>query len=436
MQQSLLAHGEIHNSVRMTWGKAFAAFTPDAEHTLAMSIDLNHRYALDGRDPASFGGLLWCLGQFDRPFTPENRILGGVRGRTMLDQAARDDVDRYARHVQRPVYVVPRRVAVIGAGLAGLTCARTLADHNINVTVFEKSRGFGGRCATRRDGVWRFDHGAQYFTLRDERLVPLMHAWQQQGVIAKWQGALGVREASGWQPASAATQRYVAVPGMSALGRHLANDLDVQCGTQVAVIKREGRGWRLLSDVGADLGAYDTVLVCVPSPQAGVLLEDIAPSLAAQAAEAVMHPTWATMLVLRERPGLRWDGAFINDDATLGWISRDASKPGRAAHETWVLHATRAWSVQHIGDDAARVATAMVDAFAAIAGAVEPVHAVAHRWLYALPDPVTRESALFDASLGLGAGGDWCGGPRVEGALLSGFALAGRVMTAAHLASA
>ncbi len=450
MQRSLLAHGEIHNNVRMTWGKAFAAWTPDAARALAVSIDLNHRYALDGRDPASYGGLLWCLGQFDRPFTPPNRILGSVRGRAVSEQAARINVAKYSRHVQRAVYPSPQRVAVVGAGLAGLTCARVLADHNIDVTVFEKSRGLGGRCATRRDGPWRFDHGAQYFTIRDSRLLPHIHAWQQQGVIASWQGSLAVRENGAWQAAKAGVRRWVAVPGMSALGAHLAQDLEVQLNTAVTHIQREGRQWRLVADGGADLGTYDVVLACVPSPQAQALLAPVAPALAASAAEAVMFPTWATMVVLNARPQLPWDGAFLNDDPVLGWISRDASKPGRPADETWVLHATRAWSLAHLEDDQQSVARAMSDAFTAVLGndvghddsqgnAPQPVpgvvHSVAHRWRFALPDPVTADAALYDGALGIGAGGDWCGGPRVEGALLSGVALAGRVLTHAHLTS-
>jgi len=142
------------------------------------------------------------------------------------------------------------------------------------------------------------------------------------------------------------------------------------------------------------------------------------------------------MLVFAERPEFAHDGAFINDDPVLGWISRDASKPGRGADEAWVLHATRAWSMAHRDADGALIAAAMTRAFHGVIGSTPaPVHAVAHRWLYALPDPVTAETALYDAALGLGAGGDWCGGPRIEGALLSGIALAGRVLTAAHVAS-
>jgi renalase len=101
-----------------------------------------------------------------------------------------------------------------------------------------------------------------------------------------------------------------------------------------------------------------------------------------------------------------------------------------------VLHATRPWSAEHLEDDPERIAEQMTAAFASATGhEIVPVHRAAHRWRYALPDPVATDSALYDAALQLGAGGDWCGGPRIEGALLSGFALAGRVLTHAHIAS-
>ena len=101
-QTSLLVHGELHNNVRMTWGKALLSWTPDAKTALEHLIDLNHRYALDGRDPSSYGGILWCLGQFDRPFQPERPILGTVRPRPTRQHAKRLDVERYARMVARP----------------------------------------------------------------------------------------------------------------------------------------------------------------------------------------------------------------------------------------------------------------------------------------------------------------------------------------------
>ncbi len=491
MQRSLLAHGELHNNVRMTWGKAIPFWTADAQQALDTLIDLNHRYALDGRDPASFGGLLWCLGQFDRPFTPEQPVLGRVRGRAIAGQAERVNVPAYVRHVGRPTYLLPEhggrahgpRVAVVGAGVAGLLCARTLADHGIDVVVFEKSRGLGGRCATRRESEWQFDHGAQYFTSRNRTLAPLMEAWRERGLIAEWRARIAVHESGTWRTAGSDATRWVAVPGMSALGRHLAADVTVRTGSTVTAIEATER-----TDAARDIGAgsagdsaggadpaahrrwrvcgttperpfadaFDLVLVTAPAPQARALLETVAPALAARAADAIMHPVWATMLRFDERHPLPYDAAFVNDSEVLSWMSRDGSKPGRArgsvrgavrgavrdavrgasiggaGADTWVLHARREWSVAHLERDAEFMAAEMVRAFRRLTGLPEPVHSVAHRWRYAIPDPPLVERALFDPVLALGAAGDWCGGPRVEGAMLSGIALAGRVMSELH----
>ncbi len=97
-QLSLLMHGELHNNVRMTWDKEIVSWTSDAQSALATMIDLNHRYALDGRDPASYGGILWCLGQFDRPFPPPRPILGTVRDRSSAEQAKRLNPQAYRGH--------------------------------------------------------------------------------------------------------------------------------------------------------------------------------------------------------------------------------------------------------------------------------------------------------------------------------------------------
>ncbi|CAN5469726.1 hypothetical protein BH11MYX1_BH11MYX1_41450 [soil metagenome] len=139
-QRSLLAHGELHNNLRMTWGKAVPAWTTDPEAARHALVELNHRYALDGRDPAAYGGLYWCLGLFDHPVTPPKKILGTVRPRPTARHAARLGVAAYARHVARAKRTAVRRVAVIGAGLAGLGGERTLADQHLHLVVFGKGR--------------------------------------------------------------------------------------------------------------------------------------------------------------------------------------------------------------------------------------------------------------------------------------------------------
>jgi predicted NAD/FAD-dependent oxidoreductase len=436
-QRSLLRHGELHNNVRMTWGKAIPGWSRDTAEALARLVDLNHRYALDGRDPSSYGGLLWCLGQFDRPFTPEQPVLGTVRGRSTREHAARLDLSRYAAHVARPMQPSLGQVVVIGAGLSGLMAARVLSDAGAPVTVLDKSHGVGGRTATRRTGPWAFDHGAQYATFRDSRLAPYVASWADAGVLAPWEAPVMVREDGTWRGAPPGTTRWVAVPGMSALARHLARGLTIRVNTPVARAHRHGARWHVLGANGELVAEADHLLVTAPSAQAAQLLGAEAPALTDACARVTWHPCRAAMVVLAREAPVQWGSAFVNDDPVLAWVARNASKPGRdAATECWVLHATRAHSVATL-EDAPDVAVGpLVEAFRRVLGpdAPEVVHAASHRWRYAVPEPVLPEACVWDDTVQAGLAGDWCGGPRVEGALLSGVALAGRLLGAVHAA--
>ncbi|MCA9131398.1 MAG: deoxyribodipyrimidine photo-lyase, partial [Planctomycetales bacterium] len=131
-QRSLLKHGELHNNVRMTWGKALLSWSGDHQDALERLVDLNHRFALDGRDPASYGGILWCLGQFDRPFPPAQPILGTVRPRPLEQHERRTNLAAYEARVDRCVAEPLPRIAMIGTGLGGLMCSRILEDHGFS----------------------------------------------------------------------------------------------------------------------------------------------------------------------------------------------------------------------------------------------------------------------------------------------------------------
>lgn len=320
-------------------------------------------------------------------------------------------------------------VAVVGAGFSGLACARTLADHGHKVHVFEKSRGAGGRMSTRRTDSGSFDHGAQYFTVSDRRFAPWMNSWLQDGLVARWNGGIVTLDAGGSQPTEGKTDRLVGVPGMSAICRHLAVDLGVSFETRVEKLERRGAGWRLAAENGADLGHFDAVVIAVPAPQAADLLAGTAPEMAARAAEAPMAPCWAAMASFPAPLDLGFDGAFVLG-SPLSWVARNASKPGRDGRESWVMHGSPDWSGQHLELEEEDAATQLLDAFRVAVGELDsmPVHLDAHRWRFALPQKPLPEPCLFDANLRLAACGDWCGGPRVEGAFLSGCAAAGRLL--------
>jgi deoxyribodipyrimidine photo-lyase len=99
-QTQLVREGRIHNYLRMLWGKKILEWTPSPRKALAIMIELNNKYALDGRDPNSYSGILWCLGRYDRPWGPERPVFGKVRYMSSENTARKMRVAGYIRKYQ------------------------------------------------------------------------------------------------------------------------------------------------------------------------------------------------------------------------------------------------------------------------------------------------------------------------------------------------
>jgi predicted NAD/FAD-dependent oxidoreductase len=336
----------------------------------------------------------------------------------------------------RPRSILDRRarsIAVVGGGIAGAAAGRALSDHGCRVTVYEKARGPGGRASRRRDVSREFDHGAQYFTVRDERFRRLVETLRRDGVVDEWRGRFVSIGPAGTVEAPTAAEpppRYVGVPGMNSLVRSLSAELDVHYGRRVEIIRPDEGRWRVRFEGGRDAGAFDAVLVTAPAPQTAALLRGCAPDLALRADAVTMRPCWSLMLAFPERLEIDFDAAFVDLDGPLSWIARNSSKPGRPPGETWVVHASPDWSLENLERSADAVADELMTAFFDVAGIRPgpPTVAAAHRWRYAQVEKPLGEACLWDAAPGLGAAGDWCLGPRIEAAFLSGVALAGRIL--------
>lgn len=318
------------------------------------------------------------------------------------------------------------RIAVVGAGMAGLACARALIAAGHDVRVFDKGRGVGGRIATRRADGASFNHGAQHATARDPGFAALIDEMRAAGVVAPWLAATGAGE-----------PRWVGVPGMSALPRAMTVP-DVSLHRHVAFLHRGDDGWMLrhmdataakpgtVSDQGGDLaGPFDGVALALPGPQAAPLLAAIAHPFADAAAGISYAPCWAVMAAFAAAvPGPDTMRAAAD---SLGWAARESSRPGSPACplDAWTLHATGAWSREHLEDNASAVRATLLADFAARTGdTAAPVSVAAHRWRYALVERALGQPCLWDATLRLGACGDWCLEGRVEAAFRSGVALA------------
>jgi renalase len=318
-------------------------------------------------------------------------------------------------------------VGIIGAGIAGLACARELADDGFKVTLFDKGRSPGGRTATRRtEGGCEFDHGAQYFTARDARFQKVTADWIQRGVVAEWHGRI-VRQEDGVVTETSPLPRYVGTPGMSAMAADIATGLHVQSGSQIVQVHRDAAGWAVTTATQEVHGPFQTLVVTLPSPQTAVLLNDH--PFAALSAAVPMTPCWAVMVAFDSKIQVPWDGAFVHG-SPLSWVSRNSSKPGRSQqNDSWVLHATSEWSAAHLEQSPETPAKELLAAFAQLVDAPLPSHRYlqAHRWRYSLgSDPLERKT-LVDAENRLIVCGDWLSGGRVEGAFLSGVDAAVRV---------
>lgn len=317
------------------------------------------------------------------------------------------------------------RIAVIGAGLAGLFAARELSLGN-DVSIFEKARGPGGRMATRYAGDYEFDHGAQFFTARSARFKRFLRPAIRDGVIAEWPARFVELSESGMSAArrwDSHHPHYVGSPRMNAVGKWLAEGLDLRCGQRVEALVATDRGWQLRTAGDASAGTFDRVILAAPAVQTAALAPPGSPVHAAALA-AGMHGCYALMLGFESDPGLAFDAALVRD-ADISWISVNSSKPGRGPATCIVVHSTNAWADAHIDDDAdsvvqhlrgecSRVLNLDVDA---------AVHCDLQRWRYANIDAQSGAQCFVDAESRIAACGDWFIRGRIEAAFASATAL-------------
>lgn len=296
-------------------------------------------------------------------------------------------------------------IAVIGAGLAGATFARRMLDQGWKVTVFDKSRGTGGRLASCQVDDQSADLGAPWF----EPESAAFREWlAQQPAVSHWQPHC--ESLSGGQ--ITALDTYVHAPRQSALTRSLLAGAELITQTRVGYIWPETEGVIVRDEHGQPLGHFDSVVVTTPAPQAVPLLEAV-PRFAQRAAEVNPTASWVLVVKLATPTEVK-PNVYYGEHDCLQRLVRDSAKPGRGSAdnsgtaETWVIEARDSWTHQHLETAPEQVADLLLSAFRETTGYTGEISAQrVHRWLYARQQPLSETGHLWSEETNIGVCGDW-----------------------------
>ena len=314
------------------------------------------------------------------------------------------------------------QVVIVGAGIAGLTAARLLPP-GFDVVILDKGRGVGGRLATRRMGDATFDHGAQFLTARTDAFTGTVDDLLDGGVVRPWFDG----RPDGDRPSDGEGHtRFCGTVSMNAIAKHLAAGLDVRTATLVETLVHDGDRWAVRLADGTALEA-DAVVATAPVPQTLALLSngDVDLSVSDRAAlDAIEYdPCLALMVALDGPSGIAAPGAVRRSDGPIKWMADNQAK-GVSTSPAVTIHACADFSRQRWDDDLDAIVGELLDA-AALHSSPLSDGVQLQRWRYARPSTTSEEPCRVLTGLPpIVCAGDAFGGPRVEGAAISGAAAA------------
>jgi len=313
------------------------------------------------------------------------------------------------------------KIAIIGAGVAGATLAQRLTQAGVEVSVYEKSRGTGGRLSSCRLPSSTADLGAPFLKAKSNDFSQWL---TQQSCLQSWQPQTTDFEL---QP-SITDALYVGESRLSSLTRQLLKGATLFSSTRVGYIWPEQQGdltqVRLRDEQGESLGVFDAVIVTAPAQQAATLLEAI-PRFAKKAESIQPQASWVN--IIETKGSSNTPDLIMSTHPIFYRCVKESSKPGRQAEQSndiWALEACTDWSEEHVNTAPEVVATKLNDAFEQLIPDTEILATYrTHRWLYSRHNRPENE-VLWDHSAHIGACGDWLSSGGFEGAWQSANKLA------------
>lgn len=320
-------------------------------------------------------------------------------------------------------------LAVIGAGISGLTVANKLRN-DFEITVYEKSRGVGGRMATRTAPPFQFDHGAQFFTAKSQKFKDFLNPFIKNKAIARWDAKFvefdknQIISQRSW---SDNLEHYVGTPKMTSLCKAMSCDINVHYETTISKCSFIKNKWHLHAKDKPDFFEHDWLILAMPAAQTTDLLPDEVP-FKSQILEYKMSSCTTLMLGFKEPLPFDWHAALVRN-ADISWISVNSSKMLRNTPPSLVVHSTNDWSdkclslpleaaKEHLLNELKVVTSKPIERI---------VHQDIHRWRYANILKQEGPESFLNQEYKVGVVGDWCIRGFVEGAFKSACSLASKL---------
>ncbi|MGY6530277.1 MAG: NAD(P)/FAD-dependent oxidoreductase [Cyanobacterium sp.] len=314
------------------------------------------------------------------------------------------------------------KIAIIGAGISGLTLAAKLQEKGVDVQVFDKARGVGGRMSSRRTDWGYIDHGTQYFGLSNSQFQEFISIYGE--VMQPWNGKFASWENGTFIEDKSAKIRYVPNEAMNRLCKYLSGDTTVKLKTRIVSISKNKDSWTLVDDNDHSYGDYDAVVITAPPSQTADLLPDDC-TFKGEITEIKMLPCFTLMVIPKKTIPLPFDGVrFVHP--VLGWVSANDTKPHRGDGGAIVIQSNFNYAMDHLDHDRESISQDLLTQTEEVFGLKFSAfhYNSLHLWRYALPERINERGYYYDAQAGLGVCGDWCLSGKVEGAFLSASAIA------------
>ncbi|NBC64814.1 MAG: NAD(P)-binding protein [Bacteroidetes bacterium] len=334
-------------------------------------------------------------------------------------------------------------IGIIGAGIAGLTAGRHLAKAGHEVTILEKSGGYGGRMATRyagKNNETKLDHGLSYFTTRSNEFREFTVELMEQGLVKRWGDKIALHDGSNFyakNPYPSGDASFTAIDGMNSIGKYLSRWIDVKTEitasglTYIGSNRRKKRSW-MINLTGSNTFEADAVIIATPAPQAYGILQTTTDEtkllkIIREIDEVDYNRCYTLMAGYGDQELPEWEGVICKN-GPLDFVSNEATKKAHKQECSFVVKASPSFTRELMGKSDELIKREILDKLATVVGgwAMAPLWSQVHYWRFSrakktLPVPYI-EHEMNDAPLALI--GDYFEGNTVDHAYCSGLRLA------------